>query len=620
MNPGTALSAASPRAAFIRPEAGCTSFDTPGMFSRSPHTSSETPRLRPAPAHGLRRLRPSPYAAALRAFRFNRSRRKTDQSMAESIAETTDGVIQWGSMEPAATATTHNILLVVLNARYSHPALGVRCLLANMGNLRSETALEEFLIGDDPQLILENILRHRPQVVGFSLSIWNVQPTSRVMALLRRVAPEIRIIAGGPEVRWAQEPPLHVDTVIRGEGETVFPELCKSFLNGDTPPPVVDGGLPNLEELNLPYNEYTDEDLSRRITYVETARGCPFGCEFCLSSRETHVREFSLERMLPVFDNLLERGCRTFKFIDRTFNRNLRSCEQLLDFFYSRWPRDAHGNLIGPGSGRQMDKSAENRTGLFLHFEVVPDRFDERIVESLARFPAGGVQLEVGVQTLDPEAGERIGRRINVSATRRSLSLLSGKTEVHIHADLIAGLPGEDAEDFERSFNGLREMCPGEIQLGILKLLPGAPLARHVEPYKMVFNPEPPYDVLQTDRIPFERMQELKRLARYYEMFSNSGKFFRGMQELMDGESSAFAAFDAFSAWLWKRFGRAHAIGLPKQYEALHDYLSTERNLGTRRAGILLAADYLSTARERYMPERLRPFSEEAKETLQKGA
>ncbi|MCK5735478.1 MAG: DUF4080 domain-containing protein [Spirochaetaceae bacterium] len=504
-----------------------------------------------------------------------------------------------------------SVIIAVLNARYSHSALGVRYLLANMGSLRSRTMLKEFLIQDDLLRVAEEILSENPKIVALSISIWNASPTARLIALLKRINPELRIIIGGPEVRWAEKPMYGADVLVRGEGEHVFPDICTRLLNGGDVPAIVDGGLPKLDTLKLPYDEYSDEDLKQRIIYVESSRGCPFSCEFCLSSRELKIRNFNLDRLLPAFDRLINRGCRGFKFIDRTFNLDIDSCIRILDFFYERWPREKSGELVSPAASRQAALGRDRGESFFLHFEVVPDRFDERLVKSLSRFPVGGIQLEMGVQTLNPEIGSLISRKVDSELTARNLKLIKGRTGVHVHADLIIGLPGEDETGFAESFDSLRSMHPDEIQIGILKLLPGAPIARHIDEYKLVFNPQPPYDILSSSVISFPRMQQLKRLAKYYDIFVNSGKFTVAMELIMDSGgcgTSAFFSFNNFSDWLYDTTGQDHGISQPRQYSFVLDFLTLRMGLNPEDTGKTLAQDFLKLGIERYLPECLRPF------------
>ena len=504
-----------------------------------------------------------------------------------------------------------SIIIAVLNARYSHSALGVRYLLANMGALRPQTLLKEFLIQDDLLRVAEEILSDNPKIVGLSVSIWNASPTARLIKLLKRISPELRIVIGGPEVRWAEEPINGADVLVRGEGELVFPEICEKLLNGEGVPAIVEGGLPELDALVLPYDEYSDKDLKQRIIYVESSRGCPYSCEFCLSSREKKVRNFNLDHLLPAFDRLISRGCRGFKFIDRTFNLDIESCTRILDFFYDRWPREDSGALVSPKATRQVALGVKRGESFFLHFEVVPDRFDERLLKSLSRFPAGGVQLEMGVQTLNPEIGSLISRKVDSGITARNLKLIRGRTGAHVHADLIIGLPGEDEKSFAESFDTLRSMHPDEIQIGILKLLPGAPISRHIEEYKLVFNPEPPYDILSSSCISFPRMQQLKRLAKYYDIFANSGKFTSAMELVMgSGEcgSSPFFRFDNFSSWLYSTTAQDHGISQQRQYILVLDFLISRLDMAPEDAGKTLVGDFLRLGIERYLPECLRPY------------
>ena len=503
------------------------------------------------------------------------------------------------------------IVITVLNARYSHTALGVRYLLANMGELKSQTILKEFLIQDDLLRTAEEILSENPVIAALSISIWNAAPTALLIELLKRIRPEIHIIIGGPEVRWAEKPLPGADVLVRGEGELVFPDICSRILKGEKVPSVVDGGLPDLENLILPYDEYSDEDLRQRIIYVEASRGCPFSCEFCLSSREKTLRSFNQESILEAFDRLINRGCRGFKFIDRTFNLEIDSCTRILDFFYDRWPREDSGALVSPAATRQVALGKERGDSFFLHFEVVPDRFDERLLKSLSRFPAGGIQLEMGVQTLNPEIGSLISRRVDSEITARNLKLIKGRTGAHVHADLIIGLPGEDENGFAESFDALRAMHPDEIQIGILKLLPGAPIGRHIEEYRLVFNPRPPYDILSSSLISFPRMQQLKRLAKYYDIFVNSGKFTSAMEIIMDSGgcgSSAFFSFDNFSDWLFTTTGQDYGISQQRQYSLVLDFLSSRMGIARETAGKTLIRDFLKLGNIRYLPECLRTF------------
>ncbi|MFM8931484.1 MAG: B12-binding domain-containing radical SAM protein, partial [Gemmataceae bacterium] len=223
-------------------------------------------------------------------------------------------------------------------------------------------------------------------------------------------------------------------------------------------------------ELKLPYALYDSEDIAHRVIYVEASRGCPFTCEFCLSSLEIPVRAAPLEQFLAEMDQLLKRGTRQFKFVDRTFNLNTRVGITILHFFLDRMQPD-----------------------LFLHFEMIPDRLPEELKSLIRRFPAGSLQFEVGIQSFNPEVQALISRRQDHAKTVDNLRWLRENTTVHIHADLIAGLPGETMESFGKGFDTLRGLGPQEIQVGILKRLRGTPIIRHDAEWEMVYSPQAPY-------------------------------------------------------------------------------------------------------------------------------
>ena len=250
-----------------------------------------------------------------------------------------------------------DIVLATLNAKYIHASFGLRCLMANLGELRERACMAEFIINQQPLEIAEAIVAHRPRIVGFGVYIWNVEQTTQVVALLKRVRPDLIIVLGGPEVSYETEGQAIVelaDHVITGEADVKFAEVCRALLEKSALPKIVPAELPPLQQLASPYELYSDEDLAHRVIYVEASRGCPFTCEFCLSSLDIPVRAFPIDAFLASMQRLLDRGATQFKFVDRTFNLHLPTSTGILTFFLDRW-----------------------RDGLFLHFEMVPDRLPE---------------------------------------------------------------------------------------------------------------------------------------------------------------------------------------------------------------------------------------------------
>ncbi len=365
---------------------------------------------------------------------------------------------------------------------------------------------------------------------------------------------------GGPEVSHEtdrQEICDIADYVITGEADLEFARLCQSLLAGRRPLlRVIPARLPEFDELELPYDFYDGRDIAQRVVYVEASRGCPFKCEFCLSSLDVPVRNVPLDRLLAAMRSLLDRGLRQFKFVDRTFNLNLKFSESILRFFLDRYEE-----------------------GMFLHFEMIPDRLPEQLRELIARFPAGALQFEVGVQSLNDEVTARISRRQDVGKLADNLAFLREKTGVHVHADLIVGLPGEDIDSFGRGFDRLVAMRPQEIQVGILKRLRGTPIVRHDAAYGMVYSPAPPYEVLQTAAMDFSTVQRLRRFSRYWDLIANSGNFVE-TTPMIWGNRSAFWSFLSLSDWLYARLGRNHAIALPRLAEEVFRYLIERPDAG----------------------------------------
>jgi radical SAM superfamily enzyme YgiQ (UPF0313 family) len=492
-----------------------------------------------------------------------------------------------------------DIVLATLNAKFIHAAFGLRYLFANLGELQSRAVMAEFDINQRPLDIAGALLAHGPKIIGLGIYIWNVTETAEVISAIKRVRPEIKIVLGGPEVSYetgAQEIVRLADHIITGEADLKFAEVCRDLLAGEEAvgltcrsagasfglrpaeaqpnrptglAKIIPAELPDFAQLVLPYDLYTEADLAHRIVYVEASRGCPFTCEFCLSSLDIPVRQAPLGNFLGAMQRLLDRGLKQFKFVDRTFNLNIATGRAILEFFLKR-----------------------HQPGNFYHFEMIPDRLPAELREVIARFPPGALQFEVGIQTFNPAVGALISRRQNYDRLDDNIHFLRRQTGVHIHADLIVGLPGETVESFASGFDKLIALGPQEIQVGILKRLRGTPIARHDEEWQMIYHALPPYEILQNRLIDFATLQRLRRFAKYWDLVGNSGNFLETVPLLWSSSPSPFHSFLKFSDWLYAQAGRADGIALVRLMEFLFKFLAGEFALPAASVAAALWSDY----------------------------
>jgi radical SAM superfamily enzyme YgiQ (UPF0313 family) len=553
-----------------------------------------------------------------------------------------------------------DIVLTTLNAKFSHAAFGLRYLFANLGELQPRAVIAEFDINLRPLDIAEALLARDPKIIGFGIYIWNVAETTEVITAIRRVRPEIKIILGGPEVSYETEgqPIVELaDHVIAGEADLKFAEVCGLLLNqnpltltlstekreqrkpasetsathlnlsapglagggntilplppgegrGEGLPKIILAELPEFSRIALPYDYYTEADLAHRIVYVEASRGCPFTCEFCLSSLDIPVRQVPLDKFLDAMQRLLDRGLKQFKFVDRTFNLNILTSKALLEFFLARY-----------------------QPGMFFHFEMIPDRLPAELRAVIAKFPVGSLQFEVGIQTFNSEVGKNISRRQNYERMADNFHFLRHETSVHIHADLIIGLPGETLDSFAAGFDRLITFGPQEIQVGILKRLRGTPIIRHDAEWQMIYNAHPPYEILQNKLLNFATMQRLRRFARYWDLVGNSGNFVATVPLIwsIGGASvlashdllstaahgdvrpttpSPFHSFLRFSDWLFAKIQRTDSIALARLMELLFEFLTHELALDAKLVAEPFWQDFERTGR-RDAPNFLKEF------------
>ncbi len=448
--------------------------------------------------------------------------------------------------------------------------------MANLGPLQAQAEILEMVIGIRPEVAVEKLLALKPRVIGFSVYIWNIEETTRIVQLLKVLAPEVKIVLGGPEVSHETQNQMIcqlADHIITGPGEDAFARLCQQLLVGPSPLmkiiPGDSASSDQLANLKTPYHLYNDVDIAHRLTYFEASRGCPFKCEFCLSALDKTAWPFSLDQTLADLEQLYTRGARTFKFIDRTFNLKVDTSVAILRFFLERQLPD---------------------DPVFAHFEVIPDHLPEALKALIVQFPRGALQFEIGIQTLNSKVQKLISRRQDNLKAETNVRWLVTQTQVHLHLDLIAGLPGEDLKSFAEGFDqlvdwlGLARAQHHEIQLGILKRLRGTPLIRHTEEYQLKFNPNPPYNVLATSSLPFQEMRRMERFARYWDLIANreasaalDDDKSELLAKLLGGTVGAtpFERFMSFSDWLYVKTDTTFRIEKQRLSRLILEWLDT---------------------------------------------
>jgi len=468
------------------------------------------------------------------------------------------------------TSATPDILLVAINARYSHCAYAARTLLANLGPRQTTARIFETDLDITPVQLASLIVEAHPRIVGFSVYLWNVRLIEATARILRAVAPHLRLAAGGPELTADYANAALFDTVIIGEGETAFRAFCEQ----QEPTPATTSTVilsppENPATLELPYPFYTDADLAQRVVYVEASRGCPFACAYCTSAG-TGLRLIPLERLLPAFDALWQRGLRRFKFLDRSFNAPAAQACALLDFFLCRVTPDTR-----------------------LHFELNAGHMHESVATRISAFPKDTLHLEVGIQTLNPQVAALAGRSTDTQRTLENLRFLTRETGATVHADLIFGLPGEDEASFAQGFNTLlTQTAPPEVQVNLLKGLPGTRFARDAVKLGLAFNPEPPYELLHSDVMDFKTLSRLQCFSRCWELIYNRKRFPHTVRSL-----HAACGNDLYTVYLTlaKRIqaaeGKLFAISLPRLARNLQAHLTEQCGIVETEARRLIAAD-----------------------------
>lgn len=425
-----------------------------------------------------------------------------------------------------------------------------------MGILQDKTTIMEFNINQQVAQITEELLDISPKIICFSAYIWNIEPLTSLIFNIKQLAPQITIIIGGPEASYEYKEAKwfsFVDYIICGEGEIELPKLVNCILSDAATDKVVKAPpINDLTTIKMPYSAYSDEDIANRVVYVESSRGCPFKCEFCISSLDNKVRFFDTDEFLKQMLILIDKGVLHFKFIDRTFNVGTSRAIKILDFFLKNW-----------------------RDGMQLHFEIVPDKLKSELLTKMKLFPLHGLHLEIGIQSYNTKTQELISRSQDFELTKINLRSLMSDTGALVHTDLVIGLPAETWDSFAYGFNQLIALRPQEIQIGFLKRLKGTPIIRHTDNYQLIFENEAPFEILQTRDISFQQMRQLKKFSRYFDLYYNSENFPESMELLWSIDSDYFRSFLQLTEFTWIKTGQTHKISLKNLVKIFYDFIST---------------------------------------------
>lgn len=457
------------------------------------------------------------------------------------------------------------VLLAAINAKYIHSNLGIYSLktygekmLKEWGLAeQAEISLAEYTINHQMEQILQDIYKRKPDVIGFSCYIWNISYVKVILADIKKVLPDVKIWAGGPEVSYHGEAFLKeepaVDLVMMGEGEITFAHFLKALLEGEDLKQVpglmvrnADGTFTDtgfrqvmdMSQIPFPYAFMDMKELEHRIIYYESSRGCPFSCAYCLSSIDKKLRFRSLDLVLPELEWFLQAKVPQVKFVDRTFN-----CKK------------SHAMAIW-----QYIRDHDNGVTNF-HFEIAADLLDKDELDLLSTMRPGLVQLEIGVQSTNEKTLEAIRRKTDIEEIREITETINSWHNIHQHLDLIAGLPWEDLESFKKSFNDVYEMEPEQLQLGFLKVLKGSYMEELIPDCDLLYSAAPPYEVLCTKWLSYGDVLELKDIEEMTEVHYNSRQFTCTLKELEKEFDTPYEMFSFMTGYYNKNhlFGISHS-------------------------------------------------------------
>ena len=470
------------------------------------------------------------------------------------------------------------ILLAACNAKYIHSNLAVYDLKAYSSDYDEHVILREYTINQPKDEILKDIYSSGADVVCFSCYIWNISFVRELIRDLVKILPKTAFWAGGPEVSYDAEKFLtempEMTGVMVGEGEKTFHDLLEFYIDGKdsleeisgiayrTGDKIIHNGWRELMDLSaIPFVYEHLEKFENRIIYYESSRGCPFSCSYCLSSIDKKLRFRDLELVKKELQFFLDHRVPQVKFVDRTFNCKHEHAMTIWKYIL------------------EHDNGVTN-----FHFEISADLLREEEMELMSQMRPGLIQLEIGVQSTNPETIRAIHRHMDLKKLEHCVNRVHSFRNIHQHLDLIAGLPYEDYDIFHQSFNDVYQMKPDQLQLGFLKVLKGSLMQKEAEGYGIVYKEKEPYEVLSTNWLTYGEVLKLKMVESMVEVYYNSGQFWHTLEYLVPFEKDAFTFYEKLGSFYEKKGYSEISHSRMRRYEILLEYLQEETDVPTEVA------------------------------------
>lgn len=493
------------------------------------------------------------------------------------------------------------ILLTTLNSKFIHTNLAIRYLNQMVKDIEDiDVDIREYTINNELDFILKDIYANNYDVILFSTYIWNVNDIVKICNNLKKVNKNVKIALGGPEVTYDSEESMRkydfVDYILYGEGELVFRDFVKS-LKGDIDIKDVNGivyrnngdivknkpmkDIENLDIIPSPYVDLNKAEYENRIVYYETSRGCPFNCQYCLSSTLQGLRYFSIDRVKSDLKALIDARVSQIKFIDRTFNANKKFAMEIMQFL--------------------MENDNDYTT---YHFEVTAHLLTEDMLEFLKECKEGLFQFEIGVQTTNEKVLEAVGRRDDFSKLSYVVQKIASYRNIHQHLDLIAGLPYEDYNSFENSFNDVFNLGIEHLQLGFLKMIKGTGIRNNADEHEFRYKDYPPYEVLYNKYITYNEILKLKDIEEILERYFNSKNFVLSMRYIIHNyyKESPFKFFEDFATYFDKNGYFNMSQGKNQLYKILLDFYTEKINKNIELFTEIIKYDYISLGKTSNVP------------------